>query len=119
MTKRVYAIDYDGTYTDNPRMWGRVLRIMKDYVDIICATSRSDTPANREQLFNDLEGKVIDIVYCGGKYKQQACREAGYDVVVWMDNDPRTDEHYAPLWWCRLVGAIQYIRRKLFGAKKQ
>jgi len=112
-----FAIDYDQTYSAHPELWPRLLRqIQAAGLKAICATNRQDTAANRRELFTALEGLVIDIVYCGG-YKSQACRAKGYDVQVWIDNDPRVDRPPAPLWWCKLVGGLQCVLHKIRRAK--
>ena len=110
-----FAVDYDDTYSAHPQLWDCILKNMRAAgMTVICATNRADTAANRLEIFGDLEGKVHDIVFCRG-YKSRACREKGYLVAVWIDNDPRVDEPPAPLWWCKLAGAWQYVIKKLRG----
>ncbi len=112
-----FAIDYDDTYSAQPELWTCLLRkIQAAGLKAICATNRADTETNRQELFAALEGRVIDIVYCGG-YKSRACRAKGYEVRVWIDNDPRVDRPPAPLWWCKLVGGLQTVLRKIGGGK--
>ena len=69
--------------------------------------------ANRKELSEAFSGKVFDIVYCKG-YKNIGCQEKGYQVGIWIDDDPRVDEKYAPVWWCRLVGGLKVLWKKLF-----
>jgi hypothetical protein len=107
------AIDYDDTYSANPEIWTEILLLMKIHgFKTICATNRRDTEANRIRLSEAFNGKVLDIVYCNG-YKDTVCRKKGYNVLVWIENDPRVAEFPAPLWWCRLVGAYHYCLKTI------
>ena len=113
--QHAYAIDYDGTYTLNPRMWDEVLEHFRDRgIIVICTTSRS--PTDGQAVAAALTGKVQKILYCGSHYKSAICRAAGYEIEVWIDNDPRTDRPPAPLWFCRLVGALAAARDALSSA---
>lgn len=107
----VIAIDYDGTFTRFPEIWKSVLPLLSKEIPIICATSRDNTPENYVELCDTLPDCVVAVILCGSRYKSVACEQSGYRVVIWIDNDPRTDKYPAPLWWCRLVGGIRHVLR--------
>lgn len=107
-----FAIDYDDTFSAHPEIWAETIKLWQTKgLKTICATNRSDTEGNRNEL-KVLDGLVVDIVFCKG-YKKDECLKKGYSIAVWIDNDPRVDQRPAPLWWCKMVGGIQWLLKKI------
>jgi len=80
----VIAIDYDGTWAADPELWAEfALSASKRGHCVIIATNRR----------TELHGMDCPIVYCGASFtKRQATRSAGYEVDVWIDDNPQVVE---------------------------
>lgn len=86
------AIDYDGTYTDAPRLW----QILIDGAEILghvvyVVTCRHDTPENREEV------RVVNVkphrhIFTGLAAKRWFCEQKGIHIDVWIDDRPETIE---------------------------
>ena len=86
--QKCIAIDYDATYAADPKVWAEAIAILQSDGSyyVICATSRKDTPLNREILAQHLP-PTVPIVFCEG-YKRPATVKAGHYVSVWIDDVP-------------------------------
>jgi hypothetical protein len=86
-TTMIIAIDFDGTFTVDPRTWRSVIRTLVDAGHtVICATARTQSNANDHDLS---EATGVKVVCCGVEVcKRVACARAGYNVAVWIDDCP-------------------------------
>jgi hypothetical protein len=75
------AMDYDDTFTTCPETWTRVFIVLREAgADVVCVTSRRpDMPVT------DFPGRVV---YCSGRPKAEVAREHGYEIKVWIDDQP-------------------------------
>ena len=82
----IIAIDYDGTYSSDPSMFDAIIHLMKAKGhQVILVTGRS------EEFGLDVKdaiGDMIPIVFAGTKWKRVAAMAAGYDVNIWIDDNP-------------------------------
>jgi len=79
----IIALDFDNTYTLNPKMWDKVLETFVEYATIYIVTSRSpDIPIDY------LPKYCADVVYCSFKPKLDVMEELGIPVNIWIDDDP-------------------------------
>ena len=87
--KMIIALDYDETFTIEPDMWMDFLRMAQAWdFQVIIATGRKGWTPDIERQRHNLE-KFDDIVFCGDEYKSSACKGAGYEVNVWIDDMPQ------------------------------
>jgi len=87
----IIAIDYDDTYTADPRGWDAVIAYMSDRGhEFICVTGREETqPADIN----------LPIIYAPSSYKKKAAEKAGYSVDVWIDDLPGFIEEGRVIEW--------------------
>jgi hypothetical protein len=105
----ILAIDFDGTYSADPVLWAGFAAIVKAAGHaLILATSREPTMANEGEL-RAVIGWTLPIVWCGRQRKRAACKAAGYDVAIWIDDQPDTIDPPRPLWLDRLEGAWKWF----------
>ena len=81
----IIALDYHKTYTTNPVFWLDFVQraIMAGYT-VICATMVNSSA----EIDPDLEA-LVPVVFCAGTPKREACLAAGYNVDIWIDNEPQ------------------------------
>jgi hypothetical protein len=83
----IIAIDFDDTFTVDPRTWRSVISTLQAAGHtVICATARSHSEANERDLS---AATGVKVVFCGIEVcKRHACAWAGYEVDVWIDDTP-------------------------------
>jgi len=82
------ALDYDETYTRDPIFWDEVIKLATQRGHaIICVTARAE--CHRQEVVDDLGGKVEAIICTSGKAKHGAAYDAGYMPSVWIDDSPQ------------------------------
>ena len=89
------ALDFDGTFTEDPDMWRSFIRSaqLRGHT-VICATGRKEWTDDMARYGLP----EIPIVYCWGMMKEEACRKAGYSINVWIDDCPGMIQN------CLLIG---------------
>lgn len=81
------AMDYDMTYTADPKAWNEVVRVMTVLGhSFVCVTGRDQPPSISEPHI------PMPIVCAGDELKSVAALRAGYAVDVWIDDCPGTIE---------------------------
>lgn len=84
----IIAVDYDGTYTEDPTLWGLLIsqaRIRKHTV--YCVTSREEKFGGQE--VKDAMGSLVDAIYfTNGEMKEKYMLQQGIYVNVWIDDCP-------------------------------
>lgn len=79
------ALDYDDTYTRDPDGWDQVVAFLRSRGHtFVCVTGRSETAYPR--------GRAPDMpfVFAPDQMKSGAAHRAGYNVDVWIDDNPGT-----------------------------
>ena len=83
------SLDFDDTYTLDPKFWDRFIEICHDRGhDVYCVTLRYEHES--DAVYKTI-GKLIDhnrIIFAGRKAKADACRKRGIDIDVWIDDMP-------------------------------
>jgi hypothetical protein len=86
------AIDFDHTISANEYAWLNVIDTMKQSgFQVIVVTYRK--PDCDPHELNFLKKHVYDILFTGQRNKKQFCLERGYEVDVWVDDEPITVTH--------------------------
>lgn len=82
----IIAIDFDKTWTADPELWRMfVTSARKRGHNCIIATGRK---ACSEDMKKYNLHYNIEVIYCGGEYKEKVCRREGWKVDVWIDDMP-------------------------------
>ena len=90
----IVALDYDHTYTRAPGLFNPMIdeASRARSLSVWCITRREDTPENRREIedaFGERFPLLGGLILCGpNRQKQDAAREAGIDVDVWIDDSP-------------------------------
>ena len=82
------AFDIDGTWTLAPRLFRATAELFRTHgwtAIIVTGAVQSQDKMDRLRF-----PRAMPIVFCNGKLKEQAAREAGYKVDVWVDDMPGT-----------------------------
>lgn len=82
----IFAIDYDGTYSAAPASMEAVARLLHGFGHkVIMVTQRAAEQSGTMELAEDT---ILTVIYASGYAKRLAALDAGYDVDVWMDDNP-------------------------------
>lgn len=75
------ALDYDKTFTLDPRMWGKfVAMATRSGHDVVCITMRHP--------HEPISGPFTKIYYTGRRAKMPWATENGVHIDVWIDDSP-------------------------------
>lgn len=77
------AIDYDGTYTEDPEAWYAVIRVLQLRHEVICVTMRHE---ETEDL--GFGAPPCMVYYTDRRAKKSFCETNGLQVDVWIDDRP-------------------------------
>ena len=81
------ALDYDNTYTRDKFLWNGFIKLAKNFKhNVYCVTMRS--PAEGDEVRNDLGAMVDQIIFTSRKAKKEACYKLGIHIDVWIDDMP-------------------------------
>jgi hypothetical protein len=84
----IIAIDYDNTYAADPETFNKVIKTFQDAGHtVICVTGRSNDGLMDKPVRESI-GKLIPVVFAGSEWKRSAAKRHGYDVNVWIDDNP-------------------------------
>ena len=87
------SIDFDRTFSADPQLWGEFARkAVADGNTVVMVSRRPDTPEDR-QTVTDTLGDYADafsqVLLVGDRLKDEAAKEAGVEVDVWVDDSPQ------------------------------
>lgn len=83
----VIGLDYDETYTRDPRFWDMVISAARHREHTVyCVTMRS--AAEMKEVERDLYDKVDGIFGTNREAKEKYMFNQGYLVDVWIDDTP-------------------------------
>lgn len=97
MDKMTIAIDYDGTYTRDPQMWNKIIRLFKEKGHrVVCATMRypetvqfHNGHTEAADVLNNLAHLVDEVYFTSRQAKAPFLKEKGVHVDIWVDDNPR------------------------------
>lgn len=82
------AIDYDGTWAAMPDVFRKFVESLRAAGhEAICVTGRIDSGIMGDVVRSSING-LMPIVFAGSKWKVDAAKEAGYNVDIWIDDNP-------------------------------
>jgi hydroxymethylpyrimidine pyrophosphatase-like HAD family hydrolase len=83
------ALDYDGTYTEDPKFWEEVIRAAKIHGHtVIVATMRHEDGVECKEVKEIFAGKVDRIIFTGRAAKLIHLNELGINPDIWIDDNP-------------------------------
>lgn len=81
------ALDYDGTYTNDPELWDKLIEQARARGHkVYCVTMRYPTESN--EVYASLAGKVDDIILTCRMAKLNYLAVKGITIDVWIDDRP-------------------------------
>lgn len=90
-----FGIDFDGTFTADPDLWRAFVHSAKAKGHkCVCVTARADqemlTLPSRHwgDEVREALGDLMPIVFCDSDPKELRTLRAGWNVDVWIDDDP-------------------------------
>ena len=87
------SIDFDRTFAADPALWGKFARkAVADGNTVVMVSRRPDTPENQQEVsdtLGDYREAFAQVLLVGDRLKDEAAREAGVAVDVWVDDSPQ------------------------------
>ena len=87
------SIDFDRTFAADPALWGEFARkAVADGNTVVMVSRRPDTPENQQEVgetLGDYREAFAQVLLVGERLKDEAAREAGIEVDVWVDDSPQ------------------------------
>jgi hypothetical protein len=98
------SVDFDRTFSADPRLWGEFARQSAAAGNrVVMVSRRPDTPENQAEIaetLGDYREAFDAVLLVGERLKDEAAREAGIAVDVWVDDSPQfvrgTESRAAP-----------------------
>lgn len=82
------AIDFDDTFTADPKMWTEVIHLMQAYGHtVICVSARRNTMDHRIEL-EDALPKGVKVLLSYDEPKRDFAFRHNYVVDIWIDDFP-------------------------------
>jgi len=87
----IICIDYDGTYTADPKLWDKFLiQARANGHGLICATMRHKSEG--EEVEKYLSDKCDQIIYTSRVAKLKFLAELHIKPDIWIDDNPVTNQ---------------------------
>lgn len=87
------SIDFDRTFAADPALWGEFARkAVAGGNTVVMVSRRPDTPENQQEVsetLGDYREAFAQVLLVGERLKDEAAREAGVEVDVWVDDSPQ------------------------------
>jgi len=84
------AIDWDKTYTSDPQLWASIIKMMMDRGhNPVIVTRRTQADPVRAPF-------GVPVLYVGNNLKEPAAIRAGYNIKIWVDDQPQYIRRAAP-----------------------
>ena len=82
------GIDYDGTFSEDPDLWRTFVghAVARGH-KCVCVTGRGDEEKMSAEVRHAV-GSLMPIVFAGTAWKRDAAINSGFDVNVWIDDNP-------------------------------
>lgn len=81
--------DLDGTYGADVVLMRKLADLLKSHgVTLVMVTARNGTEDDRALVQHLGIEKQMPVLYAGSKPKRKVAREAGYEVDIWIEDNP-------------------------------
>lgn len=84
----IIALDYDGTYTEDPDLWNKFLEDSKKRGHIVYLVTMRFPEEENDIIKLRIRKRVKDVIFTGRKAKKQFVSELGININVWIDDSP-------------------------------
>lgn len=84
----IFGLDFDGTYTRAPELWNRFIEAALGEGHLVVLVTNRPDDAEHHGVVASWTGGRIPAFFTNGRPKRQVALEAGYDVDVWIDDNP-------------------------------
>ncbi len=95
------ALDYDNTYTADPKCFQEVIRCFQSCGHKVIIATMRDKELDYHPDFDTLRDNYdVETVFCDGNSKRKVTQLNGYVVDIWIDDWPEgiaTDSIYTPI----------------------
>jgi acid phosphatase class B len=81
------ALDYDGTYTNDPQAWNEFIDLMQRHGHSVYVVTMR-TRAEARDVYEQLEKRVDGIFCTSRKAKRPFMFARGINISVWIDDEP-------------------------------
>jgi hypothetical protein len=88
--KLVIALDFDGTYTEDPEGWQLFVHMMKARGHEVHIVTYRDTDWDNSDIEEACSKMGIKPLFTAGKQKQHV-----FKADIWIDDNPALVAHYA------------------------
>lgn len=91
MNSLTIAIDYDDTFTADPKLWSTLIRNAKDVGHkVMVVTARSETTENIDEInaWLDHWDCQMPVIFTSLASKLWAVEKRGINVDIWIDDNP-------------------------------
>lgn len=85
------AIDFDDTFTADPKLWSAFITDAQDKGHrVLCVTSRRESEENANDITEAFEasGITLPIIFCNMGSKLWTMDKRGTEVDIWIDDAP-------------------------------
>jgi hypothetical protein len=89
---KTLAIDIDGTWDTDPGAFSTLASLFETWGWQVILVTGSPQPEDKLERQGIADTGCPVITCQPGQFKRDAALAAGYDVTVWMDNEPGTIE---------------------------
>ena len=88
------SIDFDRTFAADPALWGEFAEDAAENGNtVVMVSRRPDTSENQQivrETLGEWAGYFSQVLLVGDRMKDEAAKEAGVNVDVWVDDSPQT-----------------------------
>lgn len=94
------ALDYDGTYTNDPNLWLRfILDCQAAGHSVWIVTMRYPSECGEDMFDQRIKGLLVPVVATSRTAKKEFCRKLGIVIHVWIDDHPEAVLNDASTIW--------------------
>jgi hypothetical protein len=79
------GLDYDNTFTADPKAWQQFIGLMLSHGHRVFITTSRSPDLELEIIPHGIDG----IVYCSFRAKKTVTQEQGIKINIWIDDDPK------------------------------
>jgi hypothetical protein len=87
------SIDFDRTFAADPALWGEFAEDAAENGNtVVMVSRRPDTPENQQivrETLGEWASYFSQVLLVGDRMKDEAAKEAGVNVDVWVDDSPQ------------------------------
>ena len=93
MRSLTISIDFDRTFAADPKLWGEFAEDAAENGNTVVMVSRREDTPEKQQIVRDTLGEwagyFSQVLLVGDRMKDEAAKEAGVSVDVWVDDSPQ------------------------------